>query len=35
MSHHDYGVDNETFCGGTPDDEPITEQWLQDVGKSV
>jgi hypothetical protein len=19
-SHHDYGIDNETFCGGTPDD---------------
>ncbi len=24
-SHHDYGVDCETFCGGTPDDEaPVT-----------
>ncbi len=22
MSHHDYGIDNETFCGGHPDDEP-------------
>jgi hypothetical protein len=22
-SHHDYGIDNETFCGGTPDDEDI------------
>ena len=21
-SHHDYGVDNETFAGGTPDDDP-------------
>lgn len=21
-SHHDYGVDNETYCGGTPDDAP-------------
>ena len=20
-SHHDYGIDCETFCGGTPDDE--------------
>jgi hypothetical protein len=23
-SHHDYGIDCETFCGGTPDDyEPL------------
>ena len=21
-SHHDYGIDNETFAGGTPDDDP-------------
>lgn len=22
MGHHDHGIDCETFCGGTPDDEP-------------
>lgn len=35
-SHHDYGIDCETFCGGTPDDDlfdgfdPRTAGWTGD-----
>jgi hypothetical protein len=26
-SHHDYGIDNETYCGGTPDDDLPVVRW--------
>jgi hypothetical protein len=33
-SHHDWGIDCETWCGGTPDDEAADVCGLDDVDRA-